>query len=81
MLQNLALGVFPLVSGLLRESAAPNDSRGFHLQTLFFFVISCVCSGISLILKAIDVTSGRKLDVKDFRKQYIKKILSNSYNA
>jgi len=76
MVQNLALGIFPLISGFLRESAAPNDSRGYHLQTLFFFVISCLCGGVSLILKAVDVTSGRKLDVKDFRKQYIKKILS-----
>lgn len=64
-----------MISGLLRESA-PNSTVGFHKQTLFFFVISCLCTGISLILKAVDVTSGRKLDVKDFRKQYIKKILS-----
>jgi hypothetical protein len=42
---------------------------------LFFFVISCLCLGISLILKAIDVTSGRKLDIKDFRKQYLKNVL------
>ena len=38
-------------------------------------MISCLCFGISLILKAIDVTSGRKLDIKDFRKQYLKNIL------
>ncbi len=80
MLQNLALGVFPLVSGFLRESV-DSDQKGFHLQTLFFFVISCVCTGISLILKSIDVTSGNKLDVKDFRKKYIKKLLSDSYGS
>lgn len=74
MMQNLALGVFPLVSGVLRESA-DNDSKGFHRQTLFFFIISCICTGACLILKAIDVTSGRRLDIKDFRKKFIKKIL------
>jgi len=74
MLQNLALGVFPLVSGFLR-STTENELEGFHLQTLFFFVISCLVTGISFILKAIDVTSGRKLDIKDFRKQYLKKLL------
>jgi hypothetical protein len=42
-------------------------------------VISCVCTGISFILKSIDVTSGSKLDVKDFRKKYIKKLQSDSY--
>lgn len=30
---------------------------------------------MALILKAVDVTSGRKLDVKDFRKQYLRKVL------
>lgn len=30
---------------------------------------------MSLILKAVDVTSGRKLDVKDFRKLYLQKVL------
>lgn len=75
MLQNLALGVFPLISGVLRESAH-NDKKGFHLQTLFFFVISCICTGVCLILKSVDVTSGCKLDVKDFRKKYIQKLLS-----
>jgi hypothetical protein len=27
------------------------------------------------MLKAIDLTSGSKIDVKDFRKQYIRKVL------
>ena len=69
MLQNLALGIFPLIGGALQKI------DGFHLQTLFFFIISCVCVGVSIILKAWDITNGRRLDVKDFRKQYIKKIL------
>jgi hypothetical protein len=30
---------------------------------------------MSFILKGIDMASGRKLDEKDFRKQYIHKIL------
>ena len=30
---------------------------------------------MSIVLKGIDLTSGNKLDVKDFRKQYLKKIL------
>ena len=80
MLQNLALGVFPLISGLLRESA-DNDAKGFHKQTLFFFIISCVCTGICFLLKAIDVTSGCKLDIKDFRKKYIKKLVSEEEYA
>ena len=76
MLQNLALGVFPLLGGVLRQTQGEeNRAQGFHLQTSFFFLISCVCVGVSIILKGIDMGSGRKLDVKDFRKQYLKKIL------
>jgi hypothetical protein len=74
MLQNLALGIFPLMGGIIRgteESAA----KGFHLQTLFFFLVSCLCTGISFILKSVDLTTGGKLDVKDFRKQYLKNVL------
>lgn len=73
MLQNLALGVFPLVGGALRATQEENEAQGFHLQTLFFFLISCICFGVSLLLKAVDVTSGRRLDVKDFRKHYLQK--------
>lgn len=74
MLQNLALGAFPLIGGALRGTE-PSLPLGFHKQTLFFFLISCVCLGVAIILKSIDMTSGRRLDVKDFRKQYLKKIL------
>jgi MFS family permease len=77
MLQNLALGVFPLVGGALRETSNENRAEGFHLQTLFFFLVSCLCVGMSFILKGIDMASGRKLDVKDFRKQYLQKILKD----
>jgi MFS family permease len=73
MLQNLALAVFPLVGGALREISSENRAEGF--QSLFFFLVSCLCVGMSFILKGIDMASGRKLDVKDFRKQYIQKIL------
>jgi hypothetical protein len=52
-------------------------AQGFHLQTSFFFLVSCLLFGISFILKAVDVTSGRKLDVKDFRKQYLKNVLKS----
>lgn len=74
VLQNLALGVFPLVGGALRETEE-NEAQGFHLQTLFFFLISCLCTGMSLILKGVDLTTGRKLDIKDFRRQYLQKVL------
>ena len=37
--------------------------------------------GISFILKSIDATSGNKLDVKDFRKKYVKKLLSDTYGS
>jgi len=37
--------------------------------------VSCVCTAVSIILKGVDVTSGARLDVKDFRKQYLKKVL------
>jgi nitrate/nitrite transporter NarK len=74
MLQNLALGVFPLVGGALQESEE-SEAKGFHLQTSFFFIVSCLCVGVSIVLKGIDLTSGNRLDVKDFRKQYLAKIL------
>ena len=76
MLQNLALGVFPLLGGFLR-STEDVLANGFHLQTLFFFLVSCVCTGVSIILKGVDLTSGSKLDIKDFRKQYLKKVLGD----
>jgi transposase len=37
--------------------------------------------GVSVILKGIDLTSGNKLDVKDFRKQYLQKILKEEVSA
>jgi len=74
MLQNLALGAFPLLGGYLR-STEERSAPGFHLQTLFFFLVSCICTGVSIILKGVDVTSGSRLDIKDFRKQYLKKVL------
>lgn len=81
MLQNLALGVFPLLGGALRDTQGENRAQGFHLQTSFFFIISCLCVGVSIILKGIDMTSGCKLDVKDFRKQYLQKILKEDVAA
>ena len=38
-------------------------------------MVSCVCTGVAIILKGVDITSGRNLDVKDFKKQYLKKVL------
>jgi hypothetical protein len=38
-------------------------------------VISCLCAGISIILKGVDLTTGNKLDIKDFRREYLKKVL------
>jgi MFS family permease len=75
MLQNFALGVFPLLAGALRESKGENKLEGFHFQTLFFFLISCLCTGISIILKSVDLTTGNRLDVKDFRKKYLEHFL------
>jgi MFS family permease len=74
MLQNLALGAFPLLGGYLR-STEENSAKGFHLQTLFFFLVSCLCTGVAIVLKAVDLTTGRRLDIKNFRKQYLKQVL------
>ena len=77
MLQNLALGVFPLIGGALRETQEV-EAIGFHYQTLFFFLVSCFCTGVSVVLKGVDLTTGRKLDIKDFRQQYLRKVLGES---
>ena len=74
MLQNVALGAFPLLGGVIRSTQS-SSPKGFHLQTLFFFIISCICTAVSIVLKGVDLTTGRKLDIRDFRKQYLQKVL------
>lgn len=56
MLQNLALAVFPLLAGAIRETQHDEDNlhlgelKGFHLQTLFFYLISCLCVVFAIYL-------------------------------
>lgn len=56
MLQNLALGVFPLLAGFIRETQKDIENehlgelKGFHLQTLFFYLISCICVAFAIFL-------------------------------
>lgn len=44
---------------------------------MLLFLLSCLLLGVSFLLKSIDMTSGSKIDVKDFRKQYIRKVLKD----
>ena len=37
--------------------------------------MACVCFAASILLKLADLLSGSKLDVKDFRKEYVNKVL------
>lgn len=82
MLQNLALAVFPLLAGAIRETEADHvhvhlgELKGFHLQTLFFYLISCLCVVFAIYLETADRFRGNKLRKKDFRKTYISKIMN-----
>lgn len=38
---------------------------------MFLFLVSCLCLGMAFILKAVDLTTGSKIDKKDFRKKYL----------
>lgn len=73
MLQNLGLSVFPLISGAIRETKPDSELKGFHRQTLFFFIVSCLCLGICIILYGLDYGRGKKLHRQDFRLTYVKK--------
>ena len=75
MLQNLALGIFPLIIGAIRQRIIEQTLEGFHEESMFLFVISCLCLGMAFILKAVDLTTGSKIDKKDFRKRYIAEVL------
>ncbi len=44
---------------------------------MFLFVVSCVCLGMSFILKSVDLVTGNQIDRKDFRKRYIKEVLKD----
>lgn len=72
--QNLAMGVFPIVIGAMREHF-DNELEGFHVETQFLFIISCLCLGISFFLKTADSVSGGKIDVKDFRRKYVRSVM------
>ncbi len=41
--------------------------------------MACVCFAASIWLKLADVLSGSKLDVKDFRKEYVNKVLKEEW--
>ena len=81
MLQNLALGVFPLLAGAIRETQKVQDNKalgrlqGFHLQTLFFYLIACLCVAFAIFLQTADRFRGNKLSKKDFKKTYINKVM------
>lgn len=53
MLQNLALGTFPLISAAIRDQFPENKRTGFQWQTLFYFVISVICliCAIALLIR------------------------------
>jgi hypothetical protein len=42
---------------------------------MLLFVVSCVCLGMSFILKSVDMVTGSMIDKKDFRKRYIKEVM------
>lgn len=67
MLQNLALGLFPIIIGAIRERVSEHELLGFHQQSLFFFLTGCVTIGLAFILKAVDKVSGSHIDKKGFR--------------
>jgi len=75
MLQNLFLGIFPIVIGEIRERVNYNILEGFHEDSMFLFMVSCLCLGLAFILKAVDMTSGSLIDKKNFRKKYIREVL------
>jgi len=37
--------------------------------------MACVCFAASLWLKGVDLVTGNKLDVRNFRKEYVNKVL------
>jgi hypothetical protein len=53
MLQNLALGIFPLISASIRDQFPEDRVKGFQWQTLFYFVISVICllCAIALLIR------------------------------
>lgn len=81
MLQNLALGAFPLLAGIIREtkkmpSNPPlGELKGFHEQTLFFYIMACLCVICAIFLETADRFRGNKLSKKDFRQTYINKVM------
>ena len=48
---------------------------------MFLFVISCICLGMSLILKSVDLVIGNQIDRKIFRKKYIKEVLKDDVDV
>ena len=81
VMQNLALGVFPILIGAIRQTSEDNELEGFHLESMFLFVISCICLGMSLILKSVDLVTGNQIDRKIFRKKYIKEVLKDDVDV
>lgn len=75
MLQNLALGLFPLIIGAIRQRVSQDLLQGFHEQSLFLFLVGCIAIGLSFVLKAVDIVSGNHIDRKGFRKKFIEEVL------
>jgi hypothetical protein len=49
--------------------------KGFHLQTLFFYWICCVCLSLAIFLEIVDRFKGNKLRAQDFKATYITKVM------
>jgi hypothetical protein len=66
--QNFGLAAFPLLTAVIRETSSTLTEfgllNGFHRQTLFYFIISCLCFSFSVILYGVDYISERKLQGK-----------------
>jgi hypothetical protein len=57
MLQNLALGTFPLISAAIRDKYPTDKKKGYSYQTLFYFSISVICFICSIALLIRDKVS------------------------
>jgi len=60
--QNIALAFFPIITGILRQNYPTSKLQAFHMQTLFFFIIACLLLGLAIILRAVDMVTGSKID-------------------
>jgi hypothetical protein len=75
MIQNLALGGFPLIAVDILQSKEDNLLEVFHLQSLFFYFMCCICMILVIFLETADRVRGNNLTKKDFRATYISKVM------